>query len=195
MTRLLKQKYWHELFEAGIALKAFNSVWETAGGILLLTGLHSWLSRGFVFITSSVFFAERHEFLFHILDVQLRHLNVVSTRTFVGAYLLFHGIMNAFLAYNLYRAAADSAAAIAAYYAGQVDVRVGILSSSNSQKTQQFAELATALRRRAEERVTTSAVPFAGGVYVAGKEANQDNDALIVPSFTRELHEEDGEPE
>jgi uncharacterized membrane protein len=96
MTRLLKQKYWHELFEAGIALKAFNSVWETAGGILLLTGLHSWLSRGFVFITSSVFFAERHEFLFHILDVQLRHLNVVSTRTFVGAYLLFHGIMNAF---------------------------------------------------------------------------------------------------
>jgi uncharacterized membrane protein len=103
MTRLLKQKYWHELFEAGIALKAFNSVWETAGGILLLTGLHSWLSRGFVFITSSVFFAERHEFLFHILDVQLRHLNVVSTRTFVGAYLLFHGIMNAFLAYNLYR--------------------------------------------------------------------------------------------
>lgn len=96
---------------------------------------------------------------------------------------------------NLYRAAADAAAAIAAYYAGQVDVRVGILSSSNSQKTQQFAELATALRRRAEERVTTSALPFAGGVYVADKEANQDNDALVVPSFTRELHEEDGEPE
>jgi len=103
MTRFLKQKYWHELFEAGVALKAFNSVWETAGGILLLTGLHSWLSRGFVFITSSTFFGERNEFIFRVLDSQLHHLNVVSTRTFVGAYLLFHGIMNAFLAYNLYR--------------------------------------------------------------------------------------------
>ena len=95
---------------------------------------------------------------------------------------------------NLYRAAADCAAAIGAYYASQVDVRVGILSSSNSQKTQQFAELATALRRRAEERVTTSAVPFAGGVYVAGKAANEDNDVLVPPAFTRALHEEEGTP-
>ena len=96
---------------------------------------------------------------------------------------------------NYYRAAADAAAAIAAYYAGQVDVRVGILSSSNSQKTQQFAELATSLRRRAEERAQSAGVPFAGGISVAGKQANQDNDDLVVPAFTRDLHEEDGEPE
>lgn len=96
---------------------------------------------------------------------------------------------------NYYRAAADAAAAIAAYYAGQVDVRVGILSSSNSQKTQQFAELATALRRRAEERATSSAVPFAGGISVAVKEVAEENTDRVEPSFTRELHEEDGEPE
>lgn len=96
---------------------------------------------------------------------------------------------------NYYRAAADAAAAIAAHYAGQVDVRVGILSSSNSQKTQQFAELATALRRRAEERVTSSAVPFAGGISVAVKDATEENTDRVLPAFTRDLHEEDGDPE
>lgn len=96
---------------------------------------------------------------------------------------------------NYYRAAADAAAAIAAYYAGQVDVRVGILSSSNSQKTQQFAELSTALRRRAEERALAAATPFAGGISVAGKEATEEDADRVTPSFTRELHEEEGEPE
>ncbi len=96
---------------------------------------------------------------------------------------------------NYYRAAADAAAAIAAYYAGQVDVRVGILSSSNSQKTQQFAELATALRRRAEDRSLALAVPFAGGISVTGKEVTEENSDLVQPAFTRDLHEEGDEPD
>ena len=96
---------------------------------------------------------------------------------------------------NIYRAAADAAAAIAAYYAGQVDVRVGILSSSNSQKTQQFAELATALRRRAEDRALAYAVPFAGGVSMAGKEVTEENTDRVPPAFTRDLHEEGDEPD
>lgn len=96
---------------------------------------------------------------------------------------------------NYYRAAADAAAAIAAHYAGQVDVRVGILSSSNSQKTQQFAELAAALRRRAEERAQSAGVPFAGGISVAVKEVAEENTDRVEPAFTRDLHEEDDEPE
>lgn len=96
---------------------------------------------------------------------------------------------------NYYRAAADAAAAIAAYYASQVDVRVGILSSSNSQKTQQFAELATALRRRADDRAMAFAVPFAGGLSVAGKEVAEENTDRVPPAFTRELHEEETEPD
>ena len=96
---------------------------------------------------------------------------------------------------NYYRAAADAAAAIAAYYAGQVDVRVGILSSSNSQKTQQFAELATALRRRADDKALAMAVPFAGGISIAGKEGAEENTDRVPPAFTRELHEEEGEPD
>ena len=96
---------------------------------------------------------------------------------------------------NYYRAAADAAAAIAAHYAGQVDVRVGILSSSNSQKTQQFAELATALRRRADDRALAMAVPFAGGISIAGKEGAEENTDRVPPAFTRDLHEEGDEPD
>lgn len=96
---------------------------------------------------------------------------------------------------NYYRAAADAAGAIAAHYAGQVDVRVGILSSSNSQKTQQFAELATALRRRADDKALAMAVPFAGGISIAGKEGAEENTDRVPPAFTRDLHEEEGEPD
>ena len=96
---------------------------------------------------------------------------------------------------NLYRAAADAAGAIAAHYASQADVRVGILSSSNSQKRQHFATLAKDLRKRADDRALAAAVPFAGGIRVADKELGEENDSLIPPAFTRELHEEEGEPE
>ncbi len=103
MTRLLQQKIWHDLFEAGVALKAINSVWETLGGIFLLTRLHTWLTHLFVFFSRSQLLGDRDDFLFKVVDTQIQHLNVVDTRTFVGLYLLFHGLMNAFLAYNLYR--------------------------------------------------------------------------------------------
>ncbi len=69
MTRFLKLQIWHYFFEAGIALKVINSVWETSVGLYLLSHLH------------------HHS----------------SMRAFIGVYLLFQGILNAFLAYNLFR--------------------------------------------------------------------------------------------
>ena len=103
MTRFLKQKIWHRLFEVGVALKALNSAWETLAGVFLLTRLHSWLSYIIIFFGRSQLLGGRDDFLFKLLSDQIRHLDVVSVRTFVGIYLLFHGLMNAFLAYNLYR--------------------------------------------------------------------------------------------
>ena len=76
-----------------------------------------------------------------------------------------------------YAAAAAAADAIAAHYASRVDVRVGILSSSDSQLAAQFRQLAAGLRQQAGARAQTAAVPFAGG-------------ALAVPAFTRTLHDE-----
>lgn len=103
MKKLLQQEIWHELFEAGVFVKAFNSVWELLGGIFLLTRLHTWLARLFIFVGNSELLGGRDDFFSRITNSQVHHLSVTSTRTFVGLYLLFHGIMNAFLAYNLYK--------------------------------------------------------------------------------------------
>ena len=101
--RFLKQTYWHQLFEAGVFLKALNSVWEIAGGLLLLTTRgRTILNLVFVFFSRSELVGGRDDFIFQLVTVQLQHLSV-NTRVFVGVYLLFHGIMNMFLAYNLYR--------------------------------------------------------------------------------------------
>jgi uncharacterized membrane protein len=98
----LRELYWHDLFEAGVFLKALNSVWETLAGIFLLTSLHNWLTRIFVLFSSSELLGDRDDFIFNYAH---RHMMTFTdhTRIFVGVYLLFHGIMNAFLSYNLYR--------------------------------------------------------------------------------------------
>ncbi len=103
MTRLFKRKVWHELFEAGVALKGINSVWQILGGLFLLTRLHSWLEYILVFFSRHQLLGGPEDFLFSFVSSQIHRLDIVSVRTFVGAYLLFHGILNAFLAYNLYR--------------------------------------------------------------------------------------------
>ena len=101
--QLLKQKYWHELFEAGVFLKALNSVWELLGGVFLLTLARGALPRAVVFFGRTELVGDRDDVILRFVDTQLMHLLPVNTRTFVGVYLLFHGIVNAFLAYNLYR--------------------------------------------------------------------------------------------
>ncbi len=98
----MREFYWHELFEAGVFLKALNSIWETLAGIVLLTALHNWLTRLFVIFFSSELLGDRQDFLVTYARQHLMNFSV-HTRIFVGVYLLFHGIMNAFLAYNLYR--------------------------------------------------------------------------------------------
>jgi len=103
MATFLKQQYWHELFEAGVFFKALNSAWEVLGGVFLLTRLHSLATHVFILLGNSELLGDHDDLLFRFVSTQVAHLDVASTRTFVGLYLLFHGIMNAFLAYNLYR--------------------------------------------------------------------------------------------
>ncbi len=99
VTRFLTRHIWHDLFEAGISLKAINSIWETLAGIFLLTRLHVWL----IHFSRIQVLGDRDDFIFRFLSNQIHHLDIVSVRTFVGIYLLFHGLLNAFLAYNLFK--------------------------------------------------------------------------------------------
>ena len=89
----MAQKFWHQLFEAGVFLKALNSLWETTAGLFVLTITYPVLLDWFVFFS----FVE-----FGFISDRVDHLSL-STKNFVGFYLLFHGVINMFLAYNLFR--------------------------------------------------------------------------------------------
>ncbi len=77
-----------------------------------------------------------------------------------------------------YAAAAAAADAIAARYAGRVDVRVGILSSSDSQLAAQFRATATELRRQAlVVALVIWSVSFAGlSAYWAAGGTEEENE-------------------
>ncbi|MBY0472999.1 DUF2127 domain-containing protein [Patescibacteria group bacterium] len=102
IRRVFTQKFWHELFEAGILLKALNSVWETAAGLYLLWSVHPLIRSGFVFFSREEFLGGHDDFIFRFIADHLNQLSV-STKNFVGLYLLFHGLLNMFLSYNLYK--------------------------------------------------------------------------------------------
>lgn len=100
--RILSQKFWHDLFNAGVFLKALNSVWETGAGLFLLLNTHAMFSgRPFLFIREE-FLGGRGDMLFRFTSQHLNTLSV-STKNFIGLYLLLHGLLNMFLAYNLYK--------------------------------------------------------------------------------------------
>ncbi len=79
------ERYLHGFFELGLFMKAFNGIWETIVGLLIL------ISHGTIFSRLLTFLA-RGELL---KDSQ--------TRIFAITYILIHGILNIFLAFQLYR--------------------------------------------------------------------------------------------
>ena len=75
--------------------------------------------------------------------------------------------------------------AIAARFARRVHEEVGDLKLYNDQMYKQYTALADTL----EARARVHAVPSAGGVYTADKEAAASNDALVQPAITRGMHD------
>lgn len=100
--RFFTQRFWHELFEAGVLLKALNSLWETAAGLYVLSSVHPVLKSWFVFFSREEFLGSYDEAVFQFISDHLNQLSI-STKNFVGMYLLFHGLLNMFIAYNLYK--------------------------------------------------------------------------------------------
>ncbi|MGC9602379.1 MAG: DUF2127 domain-containing protein [Minisyncoccia bacterium] len=98
----LRESYWHELFETGVLLKAFNSAWEITGGFLLLANVRGWFPHLFVLLTRAVFLGGHGGLVLNIVNAHVHNL-APGTQLFVAAYLLFHGMMNLFLSYNLYK--------------------------------------------------------------------------------------------
>ena len=98
----LKEKYWHEIFEASILLKALNGVWETISGFALLYINKSTIGNGIIFLTRKELTEDPNDKFIYFLNSQLNHFSS-NTKELAAIYILTHGIVNLFLAYNLYK--------------------------------------------------------------------------------------------
>jgi uncharacterized membrane protein len=99
---MLKQKFWHALFEASVLIKAINGVWETLSGFAILFLSKDALNHAFLKITSRELIEDPNDRIMNFLTLGMQHLST-GTKNFAGVYILAHGIINLFLAYNLYK--------------------------------------------------------------------------------------------
>jgi len=94
--------YLHALFEAGVALKAFNGLWETVSGLFVLLVPRQMVMHWFSLLAQKELIEDPHD---RFVDIASRFITNTpeGTRLFIAIYILAHGILNLFLAYQLYR--------------------------------------------------------------------------------------------
>lgn len=90
---------------------------------------------------------------------------------------------------NPYYAAAYAAEAVAGVFSRQVDRSLGGMSLSNSQKATQYLALAQSLRRQG---ALQAGKPYAGGISVTDKQAQERNTDRVRPEFTKTLFDVPG---
>ena len=86
---------------------------------------------------------------------------------------------------NVRLAASLCASKKAAEWARLADLKEGQLSISYSQRSKQMLLIAEALQEVAS--LVDPPIPFAGGVYVADKQANEENETIVQPEFTVDM--------
>lgn len=82
-----------------------------------------------------------------------------------------------------------AAQALAAKYAPSVDKWVGDLKILASQRHRAYLDLIEKTLTGTASAASRLAVPTAGGVYAAEKEAMEGDDSLVHPAFRRGLHD------
>ncbi len=98
----MKKIYWHEIFEASIFLKVINSIWEITSGLILVFVSSVNLEKFLSFISHKELLEDPRDVFILFVSDKLHHLST-STKDFVAFYVLFHGFLNMFLAYNLFK--------------------------------------------------------------------------------------------
>ncbi len=102
MQKLLSPAYWHNLFKIGVALKALNGIWQTASGLFILLVSKETLSGWLSFIIQRELLENPNDGVIGFLTHSLQNIST-STQTFVGLYILLHGLLNLFLTIQLTR--------------------------------------------------------------------------------------------
>jgi uncharacterized membrane protein len=96
-----REKYWYRFFEAGIVIKAINGAWEMASGFTLLVVSSASLNSAFLFVFRNELINDPHDYFIQIL-VDLFHHFTLQVKHIATFYLIAHGLMNIFIAYNLH---------------------------------------------------------------------------------------------
>jgi uncharacterized membrane protein len=92
----------HRFFSFGIILKFFNGIWETVSGLFLFFVSKEVLERFFNILATKELLENPHDF-FITLSLNLLNNFSADTKFFVAVYVFGHGILNLFLAIQLYR--------------------------------------------------------------------------------------------
>ena len=102
MTKQTLQKFWHELFEFGVIIKALDGLWQTASGLLFLFVSKSTINAWLFWATRDELADDPHDRLANWLMHTFQNFPD-ETRIFAAAYIIIHGLVNLFIAVQLYR--------------------------------------------------------------------------------------------
>jgi uncharacterized membrane protein len=92
----------HQVFEFGILIKGINGVWETISGFFILFLSKATLNNIFNFLASKEMLEDPNDFFVGFSTRFLQNLSH-DTQVFIAVYILLHGLLNLFLAIQLYR--------------------------------------------------------------------------------------------
>lgn len=99
---ILKQKYWHELFELSVIVKGLNGLWETVSGLIVLFLSKATFDSWFSTLARNELLEDPNDRMINFLAHVLSNLSS-DAKIFAALYILAHGILNIFLSIQLYR--------------------------------------------------------------------------------------------
>lgn len=94
--------YWRAIFEFAVFIKGFNGIWETLSGFLVLFFSKAAFGNLFFFLARNELLEDPHDSFIAFMAQALQNLSA-SAKTFAAIYILLHGLLNIFLAIQLYR--------------------------------------------------------------------------------------------
>lgn len=98
----LLEKDWHKFFEIGVVLKAINGTWEIAAGTMILLINKNTFVETVLHFTRGELLEDPNDKIIQYVTHTLQNFSN-STKTFAAIYILFHGIINIFLAIKLFQ--------------------------------------------------------------------------------------------
>lgn len=96
------EKTWHNLFEIGVFLKGINGIFEIIVGSLILFVNKNYVMSKFFLLTRAELAKDPNDKVINFIAHFLQNLSN-DARLFAAAYVLAHGVINLFLAIQLFR--------------------------------------------------------------------------------------------